>query len=188
MRPALVSDENQPASVQSVARQMFDQSNGDMNAAADKFAGYVANFPGLIKEALRIAGSKLIGEIPQMERRAIEMQEAADSAPPFYKAPHRMNDGALRTQERVWKNGLRLKDAWLNAPYTIGSFCKPLRDWVGTEVLAHAETQLLSGSTQVRNARYLIAVGEAAGNRKIGYALKEEDLVRLRAEALATAV
>ena len=172
--------------VQTLARQMLDEAGGDLGKATDKLVGYISNFPRLTEEVLRIGARKLINEVPQVDRRAATMSDNGNK--PFASAPHRMNDGALRAKERLLKRGGHLKNTLLAMPFVIGSISKPLGEWVGTEIEAYGETQLLSGATQVRNARFAIAVGRAAGNKKIGYALKEEEVAQLRAEALDTAV
>ncbi|TIL38570.1 hypothetical protein [Mesorhizobium sp.] len=91
-------------SVQTLARQMLTEAGDDLNKATDKFVGYLANFPRLAEEVLRIGARKLINEVPQAERKAITMRES--TATPFAKAPHRMNDGARRAQERILKRGV----------------------------------------------------------------------------------
>lgn len=173
-------------SVQELARKMLTEANGDLAKATDKFVGYLANFPRLAEEVLRIGARKLINEVPQIERKAETMR--ASCGQPFAKDPHRMNDGALRAKERLLKRGGHIKTALLTMPFVINGMSKPLGEWVGTEIAAYGETQLMSGATQIRNARFAIAVGNAAGNKKIGYALKEDDVARLREEALSSAV
>lgn len=173
-------------SVQEIARKMLTEAGGDLNKATDKFVGYLANFPRLTDEVLRMGARKLINEVPQVDRKAITMRDSVTQ--PYGKAPHRMNDGARRAQERILKRGGHIRTAYLTMPFVIGSISKPLSEWVGTEITAYGETQLMAGATQIRNARFAIAVGNAAGNKKIGYALKEEDVARLREEADSSAV
>ncbi|WP_031200386.1 hypothetical protein [Mesorhizobium sp. LSHC414A00] len=173
-------------SVQTLARQMLAEASGDLNKATDKFVGYLSNFPRLAEEVLRIGARKLINEVPQVERKAETMRVSVGQ--PFAKAPHRMNDGALRAKERLLKRGGHFKSALLGMPFVINGISKPLSEWVGTEIAAYGETQLMAGATQIRNARFAIAVGNAAGNKKIGFALKEDDVARLREEAMSSSV
>jgi hypothetical protein len=79
-----------------------------------------------------------------------------------------MDAAALRAQDRVRSLGKTIGDALLDYPYVINGMKKPLRDWLGSEIKAHGETMLLSAGTAMRNANYLISVGNAAGERKIG--------------------
>lgn len=170
-------------SVQTLARQMLTEAGGDLNKATDKFVGYLANFPRLAEEVLRIGARKLINEVPQNARNDIIRAETTPA-----KAPPRMNDGARRAQERALKLGGHLKSSLLSMPFVIGSISKPLAEWIGTEIAAYGESQLLAGATQIRNARFAIAVGNAAGHKKIGQALKESDVSFLREEAMKTSV
>lgn len=174
-----------PVSVQTIARQMLTEAGGDLNRATDKLVGYIANFPRLSDEVLRIGARKLINEVPQIERQAIMRAEGSAS---FVKAPFRMNDGARRAQERLLKRAGHLRNSLLSMPYVIDGTSKPLGEWIGSEIEAYGETQLMAGATQVRHARFAIAVGRAAGSTKIGEALDEAAVGRIHTEAMASEV
>lgn len=175
----------QPVTVATLARQMLTEANGDLTKATDKLVGYVSNFPALADEILRIGARKLINEVPVMDRKAAT---APDGDRPFIRAPHRMNAGARAAKERLVKRAVHLRNSLLSMPYVINGMSKPLGDWLGVEIEAYGETQLMAGTTQIRNARFAIAVGRAAGHKKIGYALKEDDIARMHEEALNTDV
>ncbi|TIL94648.1 MAG: hypothetical protein E5Y73_11095 [Mesorhizobium sp.] len=166
-------------SVQTLARQMFTEADGDLNKATDKFIGYIANFPRLAEEVLREGALKLLRDVPSADKQVIGRASCSS----VKSGPYRETDGARRARGRLLKRSGQLKDLFLTWPVTIGNIVKPLRDWLGVEVASHGETQLISGASQVRNARWLIAVGRAAGDKRIGDALKEEQVARLKSEA-----
>lgn len=178
-----------PVSIQTTARRMLDEAGGDLNSATEKLINYVSALPRLQMEVIRIGARKLINEVPQTDRRAVEREFAmTDSGNPFAKAPHRMNAAAKTAQARIRARAGHLRNTLLTLPYVIGNICKPLGEWTGSEILTHGETQLMSGATQIRNARFLIAVGHAAGAGKIGAVLDEDAIQRLKVEAESSAV
>jgi hypothetical protein len=175
--------------IQSVAQRMFDESDGDLNVATDKLVNYVRVSPRLTEGLLRIGARKLLNEIAPMQRRAIERQFAAtsDNVQPFTKVPHRMNDGTRRAQERIRSLGRHHREALLDMPYTINGRTRPLRQWTGVEIATHGETELSKGMTAVKNARFLIAVGQAAGEARVGDALTASDIARLKEQTESAA-
>ena len=170
-------------SIQSTAQRMLRESSGDMGAAVDRFVGYARNFPHMADELMRIGARKLLNEVPQTERAGILRERSSVQALPFVKAPFRMNKAALASQERLRKQGGYIKSALLDMPYTIGGKSQPLRLWTGVEVRGLGETQLLAGASTVRNARFLIAVGSAAGDKKVGDVLDGSAVEKIKREA-----
>ncbi|MBZ9943493.1 hypothetical protein LB533_20615 [Mesorhizobium sp. BR1-1-13] len=170
--------------LQSLARQMLDEAGGDLSAAATKLANYASNIARYKDELLLIGARKLINEVPQTQRAGI-LREHGGTA--FAKAPHRMNDAAKATQARMRMAGRTIKSALMDLPFTIGGAVKALREWTGGEVLAHGEVELSKGTSAVRNARFLVAVGRAAGDKKIGD-LGDAAVERLHKEAMSSDV
>lgn len=173
-----------------LAERMLREAGGDMNAAAEKMSNYVVQKPRLAAEAIRIACRALLGESVRSERAAMTPAPVGPTADNdhFLKAPFRMNDAARKAQERVAKLGKAHREAILDAPYTINGVSKSLRDHIGADVVSHGEVMLAQGSTTVRNARFLIAIGNTAGNRKVGDAVSITEALRLRKEADKTPV
>lgn len=174
---------SKPISLQTIARQMFDESHGDLAKATEKMVNYVTNLPRLSDELLRIGARTLINSIPIVDRKACAA-ERGETASTFAQAvPFRMNEATKKAQARIRGLGAASRNAILNDLYTIGSICKPLREWLGTEIAEHGQRQLLAGQTAVRNANFLIAVGEAAGDEKIGDKLDEATVTAMKAKA-----
>ena len=175
--------------IQSVAQRMFDEAGGDLTAATDKMVNFVSMSQRLTDDLLRIGARKLLNEIAPMQRRAIERQFAAtsDTIQPFAKAPYRMNEGTRRAQERIRSLGRHHREALLDMPYTIDGHTRPLREWTGTVIAEHGETELSKGITAVKNARFLIAVGKAAGPARVGDALSASDIARLKEQSESAA-
>lgn len=169
-------------SISEVARNMLDEANGDLGKATEKLANYAGNIASYRDELLRIGARKLLNEIPQAARAAILREDAS-----FLKAPHRMTAGAKAAQARFKMAGRAIKCALLEMPFVIGGVSKPLREWTGSEIVPHAETELSKGASAVRNARFLLYVGKAAGDKKVG-AVPVKDIERLHAEAMASDV
>lgn len=175
-------------SLQYMAQRMVEKADGDMNRAAEMLANYADNIARYRAEMMLIAARKLISEVPQVQRAAIFRERAASSTAPFIKAPYRMSAGAKASQARFKAAGMAIKSALMELPYTIGGLTKPLREWTGTEIHGHAEIELAKGATAVRNARFLLAVGSAAGAKKIGDAVSPCDLERMKADAESSEV
>jgi hypothetical protein len=169
--------------IQGLARQMLDEANGDTAAATIKLANYACNIASYREELLLIGARKLINEVPQTVRAGILRDYGAGVGAAFRKAPHRMNDAAKATQARMKMAGITIKSALMELPFTIGGAVKALREWTGVEVAAHGEVELSKGSSSVRNARFLVAVGRAAGDKKIGD-LGDAAVERLHKEAM----
>src|SRR6218665_3449047 len=101
-----------PISLNTIARQMFDEARGDMAAATEKLANYVSQFPRLSDELLRIGARKLLNEIPQVERKASAAARGEhDSATFVASAPFRINDPAKRARERISRLGATSRNA-----------------------------------------------------------------------------
>lgn len=165
-----------------IARNMLSEAGGDLASAAEKLANYAESIASYRSELLRIGARKLLNEVPQSERAAILREDAT-----FLKAPHRMTSGAKAAQARFKMAGRAIKCALLELPYVIGGVRKPLREWTGAEIVPHAEIELSKGASAVRNARFLLYVGRAAGDKKVG-AVPVKDIERLHAEAMASDV
>jgi hypothetical protein len=159
---------------QTFAGQMLDAAGGDIGKAAK--IGMERAGDRLLSEFAMIGLRAVLGEIPRRERAVMESARQC-------KAPFRMNPAALASQDRHRTVGATIATATLNQPYTIDGKVRPLREWLGTDILAHGERELAKGTTAVRNARFAIAVGTAAGDRVIGEALKDKDVERMRADA-----
>ena len=175
-------------SLQQTAQDMLAKADGDMNRAAEMLANYADNIASYRAELLRIGARKILNEVPQVQRAAIFRERAASTSAPFVKAPHRMSAGAKAAQARFKAAGSAIKSALMELPYTIGGLTKPLREWTGTEIHGHAEIEFAKGATAVRNARFLLAVGSAAGAKKIGEAVSPGDLERMKADAESSEV
>lgn len=171
-------------SLQTVARQMFEESNGDLTKATEKMANYCENFPRLSAELLRVGARTLLNSIPTTDRKAAAAARGESETASFVMSvPHRMNEATKAAQARIARLGRTSQNAILNDKYTIGSICKPLRDWLGTEILEHGQKQLLAGQTAVRNARFLISIGELAGDALVGDKVDEASAAQLKAQA-----
>lgn len=168
--------------ISEIARNMLEESGGDMNAATEKLANYAENFASYRGELLRIAARKLLHEVVQSSRQAILREDAS-----FNAAPYRMTEGAKAAQARLRMAGPAIKSALLELEFSIGGIVKPLREWTGSEIIPHAEIELAKGTTAVRNARFLLQVGHAAGENKVG-ALPAKDVERMYAESMASPV
>lgn len=165
-----------------IARNMLSEAGGDLASASEKLANYAENIASYRSELLLIAARKVVNEVVQSERAAILREDAT-----FLKAPHRMTAGAKAAQARFKMAGRAIKCALLEMPYAIGGVRKPLREWTGAEIVPHAEIELSKGASAVRNARFLLYVGQAAGDKKVG-AVPVKDIERLHAEAMASDV
>lgn len=161
---------------QTFAAQMLEQAGGDITKAT--IIGMGKAPPRLLAEFAQIGLRQTIGEVPRRERSILESERR--SRP---NAPFAMNAATRAAQDRVRTVGATFANATLNQPYTIDGKVRPLREWLGTDILAHGERELAKGTTAVRNARFAIAVGTAAGSRVIGDALKDKDVERMRADA-----
>ncbi|WP_435654983.1 hypothetical protein [Brucella pituitosa] len=177
-----------PVGLQQIAQDMLAKADGDMNHASEMLANYASNINSYRDELLRIGARKLLNEVPQTQRAAIFRERASSVSEPFIKAPHRMSAGAKAAQVRLRQAGAAIKSVLMELPYTIGGLTKPLRDWTGTEIHNHAEIELSKGATAVRNARFLLAVGSAAGSKKIGDAVSPADLERMKSDAESSEV
>lgn len=179
-----------PLSLQAVAQRLLEEADGDMNSAAIKLANYASNINSYRDELLLIGARKLLNEVPQVQRAAVmrEYTSTSYAKPAFARAPHRMSEGAKLAQERMRNSSGLMKSILFELKYTIGGITRPLREWTGTEIAAHAEIELTKGQTAVRNARFLIAVGRSAGAEKVGHAIDAASLERMKAEADASEV
>lgn len=179
-RPARHVTSARDVSIQDVASRMLQEAGGDNAAAAKKMKGYISNFPRLTDEVLDVGIATLISRVPGIQRAALdrEIGRAPEGDKIFVKAPFTLSPAAKAAAARTARMGKSAGEALLNFPHTINGLTKPLRNFTGEEVLAHGQTQLLTAGTQMRNAHYLIMVGQAAGSNKI------ETLGASRVEAL----
>lgn len=161
--------------VQSLARQMLDEAKGDINKAAVKLDNYASNIKRFNDE-FRMLGVRTTLNALAGTQRAIVRAE-------IVKTPFKMNDAAKATQARIRRAGDVIKSALMEMEFQIGGVVKRLRDWTGTEIAAHGETQLMSARSSVRNAQFLIAVGRAAGKKTIGE-LGDAAVERMHKEAM----
>lgn len=165
---------------QSLAYQMLEEAKGDMNKAAVKCFNYGKNFERLHDEVAQAGWRTILSGIIQAQRATI-LRERTSTA----KAPFRMNDAALAAQKRTRGSGSVIKSALMEMKFQIGNVAKPLREWTGTEIAAHGETQLATARSSVRNAQFLIAVGKAAGAKTIGE-LGDATVERMHKEAMSS--
>lgn len=170
-----------PISVQTLAQQFFDKTkSGDLAEASRKLAEYVDGIPSLRMELLMLAARSIMNGIVVTDRRLIERDMSYRSkADRSNSAPFRLNAAARATQQRRM-NPTAVRAALMNLPYVIDGVCRPLREWTGTDMLHYGEIELVKGRTAMRNARFAIAVGNAAGDKKIGEALTEEALAKIK--------
>ena len=174
-------------SLQSIAARMLAEADGDIGRAAEKFANYAESIPRIRGELL-IAGAKsLLNQVPGAMRATILRERTSAAATP--RQPYREPPAAKAARARMIGAGRNaIKSALMEMPYIIGGVSRPLREWTGGEITAHGEQQLATGASAVRNARYLIAVGTAAGAKKIGEALDGSEVERLHKQAMESAV
>ncbi|UOK71671.1 hypothetical protein [Ancylobacter polymorphus] len=177
-----------------VAERMMREAGGDLDAATEKMTNYVLNKKRLTDEAVRLACRNLLGETVRSERRAIDTL-LADPRATGPKAPasksksynervaHIFNASAEATRRRLADLGTHVREALLDKPYVIDGVRRPLRDHIGSDIVKYATEHMNKGLTMVRDGRFLIAVGNTAGNRKIGDAVTAEEAIRLRIEA-----
>jgi hypothetical protein len=150
------------------------------------FVNYANSIPRYRDEMMMVAAKALLNQVPGAMRATILRERTGSTV---RATPYREPEAAKAARARMMGAGRNaIKSALMGMPYTIGGLSKPLRDWSGGEIAAHGETQLATGSTAVRNARYLIAVGTAAGAKKIGEALDGSEVDRLYKQAMESAV
>ena len=77
---------SKPISLQTIARQMFDESHGDLAKATEKMVNYVTNLPRLSDELLRIGARTLINSIPTIERKATATARGESSTSDFVQS------------------------------------------------------------------------------------------------------
>lgn len=172
--------------IQTVARQMLDEASGDINAATIKLVNYVSNLPRLHDDLLQFGARQLLHSLPSTQRAAMMTERSTVSV--SGKAPHTMSPGAKAAQARMRAAGATLKSALFNFEIAINNQVRKLADWTGTEILAHAEGNLAAGASAVRNARFLVSVARAAGDKRIGDAIDDETIERLKREAESSEV
>lgn len=175
-KPRTASNDAKPITLQSIAHRMMAEANGDIEAAANKIFNYCGNYPRLAGELGMLAARSLAQQVPIAARQQAKTARADQS-------PHKFTSAIHAAQRRARRMGVSNSNALLNDPYTIGSICKPLREWCGDEIRDHGEKNLSAGKTQIRNAQFLIMVGTAAGASVIGESLDEDAVAKMRAEA-----
>lgn len=151
-------------SVQDTAARMMVEAQGDVALAKKKMRGYISSFPRMIDDVLDVGISTLLYRVPSIENAA-NARAAQEAAPA--KAPFKMNAATKIAQQRIARIGASAAEALLNIKHTINGRQAALRDFTGDEVRRHGEELLLAGRERVRNAHYLIWVGEAAGDSKV---------------------
>ncbi len=165
----------QDVTINTVARMMLDEAKGDINAATTKLMNYVSSFPRLQSDLLQYGARNLLHSLPSSQRAAI-MDERVSR-------PYTMPPGAKKAQDRLRGAGKVIKSALFNLELTINNQVRKLADWTGDEVMAHAEANLTAGASAVRNARFLLSVAQRAGSKRIGDAIDDATIERLKAEA-----
>lgn len=180
---------------QSVAERMLRTAGGDMEVATKAMVDYVESHQSLRRIVLWNGCRAVLNSVPSSARRATTLAPVNDWSPsdigtavrpaPAWKP----NAAAFAAAERQKSLGKAHQGApLLNAEYVINGICKPLREHIGTDVVAFGTTQLESSKTGVRNARFWIAIGKAAGARKVGDAVTDIEALRLRKECDKTPV
>lgn len=174
-------------SVQDIAERMLTEANGDMIAAAKKMKGYISNFPRMLDEVIDTGISTHLSRVGGIQRAALDRigGRSSENSTPFAKAPFKMNAAAKAAASRIAGIGKTAGEALLNYPYTINGIMKPLREFTGIEVRQHGESMKMTAGTTMRNAHYLISVGQAAGDKKVGtLPVSEIEAMRKRADQL----
>lgn len=182
-----------------VAERMMREASGDLDAATEKMTNYVLNKKRLTEEAVRMACRNMLGETVRSERRTIDTliadpgatgPKATASKSKSYqeRVKHIFSASAEATRLRLASLGAHVREALLDKPYVIDGIRRPLRDHIGADIVKYAGEHLSKGQTMVREARFLISIGNTAGNRKIGDAVSAEEAIRLRIEADKTPV
>jgi len=183
-----------PETPQSVAERMLSHAKGDMEAATKAMVEYAEQHENIRRIVLWNGCRAVLNGIARSDRPAADLTASNDTwnpgeLRPTEKAKWKPNAAAFAAAERQKSLGAAHQGApLLNAQYVINGICKPLREHIGTDVVAFGNTQLEASKTGVRNARFWIAIGEAAGARKVGDAVTTSEALRLRKEADKTPV
>ena len=174
-----------------VADRMMREAGGNVNVATEKMTNYVLNKKRLTEEAVRYACRAMLGGDVQADRKVIKAAAAEATSAKSYqeRVAHIFNPSAEATRRRLSSLGQHVREALLDMPYVIDGIRRPLRDHIGADIVKYATEHLLNkGMTMVRDGRFLISIGNTAGNRKIGDAVSAEEAIRLRIEADKTPV
>lgn len=167
-----------PISIQTLAQQFFDKrKDGDVAAASREMAEYTDKIPSLRMELQTMAARQLMNGVVRHDWRTTWSEGNSKQ-----KAPFRMNESAKQSQARMRSTGA-VRAALMSLPYTINGICRPLCEWTGADMLHYGSVELEKGRTAMRNARFAIAVGNAAGSKKVGDALTEEALAKFKEQS-----
>lgn len=186
------TSQSRVTTVQTVARQHLEAAEWDMNSAADTFHGYLEQHPTHADEVMRMGIRKLLQEIPIADRSAAKRAGGGEawtprdgwgSAAQAANRAHTMSAADKRAQERVRSMGTVAATALLNQRYQVNGVAKKLCDHIGTDIVTLGQSNMRSGMTMVMNAKFLIAVGEAAGAKRIGDVITEKEAQRLNRES-----
>jgi hypothetical protein len=180
-------------SIHSLARRMLDEAGGDTGRAATKLDNMASNIKRLNDEFRMLGVRTAISQIVQAGRAqalrdhnmTTTVPVAASTATTKAKAPYRMSAADKAAQARCKAAGVVIRSALMDMEYPIGGIVKKLRDWTGDEILAQGEIQLATARSSARNATFLIAVGKAAGPKKIGE-LGDATVEKLHKEAMSS--
>lgn len=180
------------STVQTVARQHLEAAGWDINAASSTLYSYMESHAAHADEVLRMGIRKLLQEIPIADRGAAKRASVGEvwtprdgwgSAAQTSNRVHTMSAADKRAQERARSMGAVAATALLNQRYQINGVAKMLRDHIGTDIVTLGQSNMQSGMTMVSNAKFLIAVGTAAGAKRVGDVVTEKDAQHLRREA-----
>lgn len=177
-------------SIHSITRRILKEAGGSRVKATEALLKYVSTRDSLTAEVMRIGVSKLLSEVTLNDRAALHREfKAISTAPargraqPFVKSPYQMSPAEKEAQQRKAGLGSTIRNAVLDSPYEIDGFVKPLREWTGVVVEDYGHRCLTSATTAVRNARFAIMVGAAAGDRPIGEVLTIDSVEEMRRDA-----
>jgi Ethanolamine utilization protein EutJ (predicted chaperonin) len=157
---------------------MYDEAKGDLNAAVEKISNYVANFPTIADEFVRIGARSLLNEVGQKERKRIETAQSCGT-----KTPHTMSPAVHAAQRRAQRQGLIVTETLFDMPFKWQGVDTKLGDLSGTQVVEIGNGFLGQGVDMVRKGRWLISAGERAGSKTMRAALTAADLAKIKAEA-----
>lgn len=168
---------------QTIVQMKYDETAGDLDAAADKIVEYVRGLP-VADEFVRIGARQLLGQVGIIERKAIERTFAdAVGGTPFRKAPHVMNEAAIAAQDRMRSRGRNHLSALFDMKFKVGGIDTRLGDMTGTQAGEIARPMLDTGTATVRTAKWLLALATAAGSKRIQDAVTSSRIEAMRVSA-----
>lgn len=177
-------------SIQSIARRILTDAGGQRAKAIEALLQYISTRPSLTAKVTRMGADRLLSDVTTGDRAEFRKEYLEEKAAtvrgsnhPFVKSPPRMNAGDKAAQERAKGLDGTFRDAVLDASYEIDGLIQPLRKWTGVVVMAHGRRTLPGAISAVASARFLMAIGEEAGDQVIGDAITPKRARELRDQA-----